>query len=308
MTKEAIASIHRPFCKRSCSEGQWVCRGRTSSESLWEPPHSKKGRRGDSFSLQKLCVPWIERNRSIPKIGSSLENKYYLFIPEDPEMKSFLRNIPLLSKEVDSYWFISFDHMKELKKEDLLILRAGDIAGIYFIGLLIVSILVVHFGLNFLQVYAMEVAGQKMVHDLRMKLFSHLQSLSVSFFDKNPVGRLVTRLTNDIQNVHEMFTLCARLPFQGYPSADRDHRSPSLPQLEFALVSFSLYPSDLCHHPFLQPSGKGRVSRDSFEDCTDECFFPGKFLRHKGGADLSKGTREWPDDFIRSTRGITWPT
>lgn len=44
------------------------------------------------------------------------------------------------------------------------------------------------------------------MHDLRMKVFSHLQNLPVSFFDKNPVGRLVTRLTNDIQNVHEMFT------------------------------------------------------------------------------------------------------
>jgi ABC-type multidrug transport system fused ATPase/permease subunit len=39
-----------------------------------------------------------------------------------------------------------------------------------------------------------------------MKVFTHLQGLSVSFFDKNPVGRLVTRLTNDVQNVHEMFT------------------------------------------------------------------------------------------------------
>jgi ABC-type multidrug transport system fused ATPase/permease subunit len=52
----------------------------------------------------------------------------------------------------------------------------------------------------------MEMAGQKMMHDLRMAVFSHVQSLPVSFFDKNPVGRLVTRLTNDIQNVHEMFT------------------------------------------------------------------------------------------------------
>jgi ABC-type multidrug transport system fused ATPase/permease subunit len=45
-----------------------------------------------------------------------------------------------------------------------------------------------------------------MMHDLRMKVFSHLQTLPVSFFDRTPVGRLVTRLTNDVQNVHEMFT------------------------------------------------------------------------------------------------------
>jgi ABC-type multidrug transport system fused ATPase/permease subunit len=96
--------------------------------------------------------------------------------------------------------------MKELRAEDLLVLRGKDVEGVFHIALLIVLILIANFGLNFFQVYAMEVAGQKMMHDLRMKVFSHLQSLSVSFFDKNPVGRLVTRLTNDIQNLHEMFT------------------------------------------------------------------------------------------------------
>jgi ABC-type multidrug transport system fused ATPase/permease subunit len=70
----------------------------------------------------------------------------------------------------------------------------------------VVLILVVNFAMNFAQVYAMELAGQRMMHDLRMKAFSHLHSLPISFFDRNPVGRLVTRLTNDVQNVHEMFT------------------------------------------------------------------------------------------------------
>ena len=96
--------------------------------------------------------------------------------------------------------------MKELKKEDLLILRGRDTEGVLHIAFLVFLILIASFGFNFFQVYAMEVAGQKMMHDLRMKVFSHVQDLSVSFFDKNPVGRLVTRLTNDIQNVHEMFT------------------------------------------------------------------------------------------------------
>src|SRR4030066_1680940 len=80
-----------------------------------------------------------------------------------------------------------------------------NVEGVFKIALLVVFILIINFGLNFSQVYAMEVAGQKMMHDLRMKVFFHLQDLPVSFFDKNPVGRLVTRLTNDIQNVHEMF-------------------------------------------------------------------------------------------------------
>ena len=140
------------------------------------------------------------------KYGLLTENRYYLFVPEKPEEEGLLKKYPSSFERSGSYWFISFDRMKELKREDLLLLRKKDVEGVFHIALFVVLILAVNFGLNFSQVYAMELAGQKMMHDLRMKVFSHLQGLPVSFFDKNPVGRLVTRLTNDIQNVHEMFT------------------------------------------------------------------------------------------------------
>jgi ATP-binding cassette subfamily B multidrug efflux pump len=140
------------------------------------------------------------------KAGLLSENRYYLFTPRTPEEKEILRKYPYAFERSGPHWFISFERMKELRKQDLLILRGKDVMGVFHIALLVVLILIAHFGLNFFQVYAMEVSGQKMMHDLRMKVFSHLQNLSVSFFDKNPVGKLVTRLTNDIQNVHEMFT------------------------------------------------------------------------------------------------------
>ncbi len=106
--------------------------------------------------------------------------------------------IPYLTKEaIDRYIIPSAREVA---------LRGKDVEGVLHISLLVFFILIANFGLNFFQVFAMELAGQKVMHDLRMKVFSHLQNLPVSFFDKNPVGRLVTRLTNDIQNVHEMFT------------------------------------------------------------------------------------------------------
>ncbi|MBW1860675.1 MAG: ATP-binding cassette domain-containing protein, partial [Deltaproteobacteria bacterium] len=49
-------------------------------------------------------------------------------------------------------------------------------------------------------------AGQGIMHDLRLSLFKHIQGLSLAFFTKNPVGRLVTRMTSDVQNMHEFFT------------------------------------------------------------------------------------------------------
>jgi ABC-type multidrug transport system fused ATPase/permease subunit len=140
------------------------------------------------------------------KAGILSEKKYYLFIPKKPEDVILLNKYSSSFEKSGSYWFISFDRIKDLKEEDLPILRGKDVEGVLHIALLVIFILVANFGLNFLQVYVMELAGQRMMHDLRMKVFSHLQNLSISFFDKNPVGRLVTRLTNDIQNVNEMFT------------------------------------------------------------------------------------------------------
>src|SRR4030066_1279651 len=166
-------------------------------------PKKEKGR----FLLPPEVWQSMDRKEMalFQKSGFLVDNRYYLLVPQKQE-EVIIKKYPSLFEKSGSHWFISFKHMKELKKEDLLALRGRDVEGVFKIALLVVFILIINFGLNFSQVYAMEVAGQKMMHDLRMKVFFHLQDLPVSFFDKNPVGRLVTRLTNDIQNVHEMFT------------------------------------------------------------------------------------------------------
>ena len=166
-------------------------------------PEKEKGK----FLLPPEVLQSMDRREMtlFEKYGLLTENRYYLFTPT-PAEEPIMRKYPSLFEKSGSYWFISVDRMKDLKREDLLVLRGRDIKGVFHIGLLVIFILAINFGLNFSQVYAMELAGQKMMHGLRMKVFSHLQKLPVSFFDRNPVGRLVTRLTNDIQNVHEMFT------------------------------------------------------------------------------------------------------
>src|SRR5712671_7490045 len=76
----------------------------------------------------------------------------------------------------------------------------AQISGIY-IGLLVFSFL-----LEFLQTYYMQWTGQKVMFDLRSQIFRHLQRMHVAFYDKNPVGRLVTRVTTDVDALNEMFT------------------------------------------------------------------------------------------------------
>ncbi|MBW1892612.1 MAG: ABC transporter ATP-binding protein [Deltaproteobacteria bacterium] len=84
--------------------------------------------------------------------------------------------------------------------------RGDDLKGVAWMSLIIVGISCVGFVFNFIQLMIMEYTGQMIMHDLRLKIFHHIQNLSLSFFTKNPVGRLVTRTTNDVQNMHEMFT------------------------------------------------------------------------------------------------------
>ena len=71
---------------------------------------------------------------------------------------------------------------------------------------LFVLVLTLKFILQYFQVYITEWVGQKTVYDLRMKIFSHIEELGLSFFDKNPVGRLVTRTTSDVESLNELFT------------------------------------------------------------------------------------------------------
>jgi len=82
----------------------------------------------------------------------------------------------------------------------------GDLAGLLRIIILYFFVLVGAFFSRFLQMYLMEWIGQKIMFDLRKQIFGHLQHLPLSFFDKNPVGRLMTRVTSDVSALNDMFT------------------------------------------------------------------------------------------------------
>src|SRR5437870_9656557 len=85
-------------------------------------------------------------------------------------------------------------------------LSASPLTGIAQLGGFYVFLLGFSFFLEFAQTYYMQWTGQKVMFDLRSQIFRHLQYMHVGFFDKNPVGRLVTRVTTDVDALNEMFT------------------------------------------------------------------------------------------------------
>ena len=85
-------------------------------------------------------------------------------------------------------------------------LSSAPLSGIAQIAALYVGLQLFSFLLEFLQTYYMQWTGQKVMFDLRSQIFRHLQRMHIAFFDKNPVGRLVTRVTTDVDALNEMFT------------------------------------------------------------------------------------------------------
>ncbi len=82
----------------------------------------------------------------------------------------------------------------------------GDLPGLDRIALVFLVILAASFLLEYLQTWVLQMTGQRIMFDLRMQIYGHLQRLDLQFFDRNPVGRLMTRVTTDVDVLNDMFT------------------------------------------------------------------------------------------------------
>src|SRR3954464_8315542 len=83
---------------------------------------------------------------------------------------------------------------------------SGDLAGINRIALAYLLIILASFCLEFTQTWLLQTTGQRIMFDMRMQLYRHLQRLDLRFYDRNPVGRLMTRVTTDVDVINDLFT------------------------------------------------------------------------------------------------------
>ncbi len=113
-------------------------------------------------------------------------------------------SLPFLTKTaIDKYLSSSALHSHSFLDR---FLSSRPLVGIAQLGATYLALLLVSFGLEFTQTYLMQWTGQKVMFDLRSQIFRHLQRMHIGFYDKNPVGRLVTRVTTDVDALNEMFT------------------------------------------------------------------------------------------------------
>ena len=81
----------------------------------------------------------------------------------------------------------------------------GELAGLELIAAALLVILTGSFLLEYLETYTMGMVGQRIMYDLRMEIYAHLQRIDVAYYDRHPVGRLMTRVTTDVDALNDLF-------------------------------------------------------------------------------------------------------
>ncbi len=165
--------------------------------------------------LTKVAIDrYIVQDLRDDKSGVSQQGRFYVADLRVPKVEEVISRYPSLFEIERPHARILYEDLSKLESSDLAVVRMRDYAGVARIALVFLGVIVLHFVFSFAHVLVMEYAGQSIMHDMRLTLFKHIQGLSIAFFTRNPVGRLVTRVTSDVQNLHEFFTSMITVVFK----------------------------------------------------------------------------------------------
>ena len=168
------------------------------------------------IAIDRYIVPNMKSYKNAHSDEKEKKTRHYKVRLSDPEIRDIIHKYRKEFRIDGESALIPFDALSRLEKDELITLRKSDLIGMGLAaGVLLILVLAV-FGLNFFQIMIMEYSGQMIMHDLRLTLYDHIQGQIVVFFTRNPVGRLVTRITNDVQNMNELFTSVVVVVFKDF--------------------------------------------------------------------------------------------
>ncbi len=130
----------------------------------------------------------------------------FLVVPPDGAEAELVTRYPAAFRLTAAGHAAPEEAVRGIPSSDLLRLRLSAVQMLGFLALTYIGFLVVRFLLSYGQVYTLQYAGQRILFDMRRAVFGHLLRLPMSYLDRQPVGRLVTRATNDVAAINEMFT------------------------------------------------------------------------------------------------------
>ncbi len=148
----------------------------------------------DPADLHLLRTQGLLSSERFYRLGSGVKTEGFL----EENRKAF-------DEMTDGSFLIPYDLLERLPEKTILKIRAGDVHGVALIAAIFFFLLLLSLGISYMEYYILEFTGQRIMLDIRLSLFRRMQFQSLRFFDRHPIGRLVTRVTNDIENLNEMF-------------------------------------------------------------------------------------------------------
>jgi ATP-binding cassette subfamily B protein len=168
---------------------------------------------GDAIYVQDdqlVALKGVARNRLVDEGLLDLTG-YYVFPVTDEVSRTMTTELQSLiyetgSSQGETYASISADNLDKLDRETRALVRARDIEELQRTTVLFLILLFAVLGFTFSQLYLMALTGQGVMKDLRSELFDHTVRQRLGYLSDHPVGRLVTRVTNDVETVNQLFT------------------------------------------------------------------------------------------------------
>ena len=153
-----------------------------------------------SYNIDKL----LPKHYKILIKDKLISKEIYAAYPVNVKNTKVSEEYPEYLKKFGDYYIIQQGDLGQLSVEATRSLRSNDINGLKTLAIIFFVLLILRFVFSYAQIYLTQYGAMHSMYDLRMKLFNHLMKLPMSFFDKNPIGRLVTRVTNDVNALSEM--------------------------------------------------------------------------------------------------------
>ncbi len=158
-----------------------------------------------------VIIDEINSNEVITTLIVSDEgNKYYLLDQVDASLyNSNIDQMQVISEDNDTMTVLLGREkivLRVIEEDELRNYRNNDFSKLTNITLLFLFITIIGIIINYFQMLLLHYTGQKIIYKIRNEIFEHIQGLSVQFFNNQPVGKIVTRVTNDTEALNEMYT------------------------------------------------------------------------------------------------------
>ena len=173
----------------------------------------------ENTEVNQEILDSIDRNKTVIELpgyvyfkdkSTGLPADYYITeLTDNPELLELIQDKNSTFKVSGEYIIITTEALNNLSVIERRLIRKSDINAVKNRGLIYLGLLIGGLLFTFLQVYLMAYTGQKVMEDIRVKLYNHTVRQSLNFLGKTPIGGLVTKITNDVETINEFFTSVA---------------------------------------------------------------------------------------------------